>query len=150
MYKEQDMKYNLEQSTSTLIKTASHLYIRLANKYLKEQGIAHAYTPFLMQLWYEDGQTQGSLHKKIGIEQPTAVRTLDRMERDGLIARVRSETDRREIKIVLTDKARKIQGDIIDCAKKINSIGTQNFTKDEKFILNRLLKKIIDNIENHL
>ncbi len=33
------------------------------------------------------GKNQAEFHKQIGIEQPTAVRTLDRMERDGLIAR---------------------------------------------------------------
>lgn len=144
------MKYNLEESTSTLIKTASHLFTRLANKYLKQEGIAHAYTPFLMHLWTEDSQTQSSLHKKIGIEQPTAVRTLDRMERDGLIKRVRSETDRREIKILLTTKAHKLQKNILSIAQKINSIGTKNFTKNEKDMLNKLLKKVIVNIEEEL
>ena len=144
------MRYNLKESSSTLIKSASHLFIRLANKYLKEEGIAHAYTPFLMQLWEKNGQTQSTLHKKIGIEQPTAVRTLDRMERDNLIKRARSETDRREIKIYLTSKAQKMQQNILSCAKKINAIGTQNFTKDEKKVLNQLLKKVIINIEEHL
>jgi MarR family transcriptional regulator for hemolysin len=144
------MKYNLDKSTSTLVKTASHLFVRLANKYLKKEGIAHAYTPFLMQLWAVDGQIQSSLHKKIGIEQPTAVRTLDRMERDGLIKRIRSEKDRREIKIFLTVKAQKLKDNILTCAKKINAISTRNFSKEEKKALNKLLKKIIMNIEEHL
>lgn len=144
------MNYDLEQSTSTLIKTASHIFIRLANKYLKKVGIAHAYTPFLMQLWLEDGQTQASLHQKIGIEQPTAVRTLDRMERDQLITRARSESDRREVKIYLTLKAKKLERDITACAKKINIIGGENFSKGEKQLFNKFLKRLISNLEKNL
>lgn len=144
------MNYDLGQSTSTLIKTASHIFVRLANKYLKKLGIAHAYTPFLMQLWLEDGQTQASLHKKIGVEQPTAVRTLDRMERDRLINRVRSESDRREVRIYLTPKARKLERGITACAKKINAIGTKNFSKSEKQLFNKFLQKLILNLEENL
>ena len=68
--------YDLNESTSTLIKKACQLYIRLANKYSSEIGIPHAYSLFLIHLWQEDGQTQAILHKKIGIEQPTFIKNL--------------------------------------------------------------------------
>ena len=79
------MKYNLDESTSTLIKKASHLYVRLSNQYLKKHDVPHAYTPFLLQLWELDGQTQAVLIKKRH-EQPTAVNARP-YERDQFITR---------------------------------------------------------------
>lgn len=142
------MKYDPNDSTSALTKKTGTLFIRLANQYLKKRGITHAYTPFLTQLWAKNAQTQAELCRKIGIEQPVAVRTLDRMERDQLIARVRSEEDRREVKISLTKKAQKMQDDVIECALMINDCGTEGFSKKEKEMLLKLLRAMIANLEN--
>lgn len=144
------MNYDLSESTSTLLKKASQLFVRLATIHLKELNIPHAYSFFLMQLWDEDGQTQAMLHRKIGIEQPTAVRTLDRMERDKFIKRVRSQEDRRIIKIYLTDYAKKLQKDVLNCAKDINNLILHDFTKAERKNFNLYLNKIIDTMEKNL
>lgn len=144
------MEYNLDESTSTLIKKSSHLYIRLANKYLKEIGVPHAYTLFLLQLWQEDGQTQAVLHKKIGIEQPTAVRTLDRMERDCFIKRIKSEEDRRIVKIYLTKKAQELQTTVIEYAKKINDLALDGLCQHQRKELNKFLHVTINNLNKYL
>jgi len=144
------MKYNLEESTSTLVKKTSHLYIRLANRYLKKYGVPHAYTPFLLQLWEQDGQTQAVLHKKIGIEQPTAVRTLDRMERDEFIKRERSDTDRRETKIFLTQKSIDLHEKMLVLAGELNDLALRGLTPEDRKIFNKLLRATIKNIEDLL
>ena len=144
------MSYDLSESTSTLLKKANQLFVRLANIHLKELKIPHAYTLFLMQLWDQDGQTQTVLHRKIGIEQPTAVRTLDRMERDKFIKRVRSEEDRRVIKIYLTTYAKNLQKDALKCAKDINDLMLHDFTKADRKNLNQYLHKIINTMETNL
>lgn len=141
------MKYDLNESTSTLIKKASQLYIRFANKYLATLAIPHAYSLFLLQLWQEDGQTQAVLHKKIGIEQPTAVRTLDRMERDKFIKRVRSSDDRRAVRIFLTQKAKDLYPKSIAFAKIINDLALEGLSANDKKKFNELLRLTIANIE---
>lgn len=143
------MQFELDETTAFLIKKANHLYMRLASQYLKERGIAQAYTPFLLQLWREDGQTQASLHRKIGIEQPTAVRTLDRMERDQLIQRVPCAADRRAVKIHLTEKAHQLQPVVFACRKIINDIGTNDFNNHEKEMFHYLLKRVITSLEEN-
>lgn len=144
------MAYDLSESTSTLLKKANQLFVRLANIHLKELNIPHAYTLFLMQLWDQDGQTQSVLHRKIGIEQPTAVRTLDRMERDKFIKRVRSKEDRRVIEIYLTTYAKNLQKDALKCAKDINDLMLNDFTKEDRKTLNLYLNKIINTLDNNL
>lgn len=144
------MTYDLNESTSTLIKKASHLYIRLANIYLKKIGIPHAYSYFLLQLWKEDGQIQAALHKKIGIEQPTAVRTLDRMERDHFIRRERCKEDRRIIKIFLTEKSKKLYNTTLEAARAINDIALEGFSVTDRQLLNKMLRDVIENLQKKL
>jgi len=130
---------------STLIKKASRLLIKKANDLLKPYGLTDAYTYFLMALYKQDGLTQSQMYKNIGIEQPTAVRTLDRMERDGLIIRAQSVTDRRAVEIRLTEKGRNCQKIIEQCAHELNKFALNGFKEEEKSFIKQLLMRLNDN-----
>lgn len=135
-------------NTSTLLKRANRLLIKKANELLKPHGIAHAYTYFLMELYQKDGMTQSEMHKKIGIEQPTAVRTLDRMERDGFITREQSPTDRRAVLIKLTAKGKQFEAIIASCAVELNELALEGLNHGEKRALNQLLQQMNANLES--
>lgn len=130
---------------STLIKKASRLLIKKANELLKPYGLTDAYSYFLMALYQQDGLTQSEMHKQIGIEQPTAVRTLDRMERDGLIIRIPSTTDRRAIEIKLTEKGRSYKKIIEQCAHDLNQFALNGFKEGEKHSIKQLLERLNSN-----
>jgi len=132
--------------TSTLLKKANRLLIKKANELLKPHGITHAYTYFLMELYQQDVLTPSEMHKQIGIEQPTAVRTLDRMERDGLIIRIPSATDRRALSIKLTEKGLSYKETISECAKELNDLALKGFTNKEHAQLNELINRININL----
>ena len=133
-------------NTSTLLKKANRLLMKKANELLKPHGITHAYTYFLMALYQQDGLTQSEMHKQIGIEQPTAVRTLDRMERDGLIMREQSPNDRRAVLIKLTDKGQSYQKIILDCAKQLNDFALQDFSVQDQLLFNQFIERINANL----
>lgn len=133
--------------TSTLLKKANRLLVKKANELLKPYGITHAYTYFLMELYQQDGLTQSEMHKRIGIEQPTAVRTLDRMGRDGLILREQSPTDRRAVFIKLTDKGRQCKDIILECAKELNAIALKDFSNKDRELFNRLINQLNTNLD---
>ncbi|STX42818.1 transcriptional regulator [Legionella donaldsonii] len=133
--------------TSTLLKKANRLLIKKANELLKPYKITHAYTYFLMELYNQDGLTQAEMHKRIGIEQPTAVRTLDRMERDGFILRKPSSDDRRVVLIYLTEKAQHCKKEIDQCAVQLNELALLGFNEEEKINLNQMLKRLNQNLE---
>ena len=139
------MQMDGKMYTSTLIKKASRLLIKKANELLKPYGLTDAYTYFLMALYQQDGLTQSEMHKQIGIEQPTAVRTLDRMERDGLITRIRSITDRRAIEIRLTEKGQSYQKIIEQCADELNQFALSGLKEEEKIAIKHVLKRLNDN-----
>ncbi|HRD71028.1 MAG TPA: MarR family transcriptional regulator [Legionella sp.] len=135
-------------NTSTLLKKANRLLIKKANELLKPHGITHAYTYFLMELYQKDGLTQSEMHKRIGIEQPTAVRTLDRMERDGLILREQSPTDRRALFIKLTDKGKRYKEIILGCAKELNDFSLRGFTDNDRALFNQLINRLNSNLDS--
>jgi DNA-binding MarR family transcriptional regulator len=54
------------------------------------------------------GMTVGQLASRLGVEPPTATRSLARMEHTGLFTRERVEGDRRQVLIVLTTRARRL------------------------------------------
>ena len=135
-------------NVSTSIKKANRLLIKKANQLLKEHNITHAYASFLLELYRQDGLTQAELHKRIGIEQPTAVRTLDRMERDGFIHREQKLEDRRAVRIKLTDKGKGYQKILQDCVQELNELALRGIDKQERSLLIRLMNTLNSNLES--
>ncbi|MDR3443332.1 MAG: MarR family transcriptional regulator [Legionella sp.] len=135
--------------TSTLIKKAARLLEKKANVLLKPHNIMHGFTYFLMALYEQDGQTQTELQKTIGIEQSTVVRTLDRMQRDGLIERKQSPTDRRVFNIYLTKKGLSCKDAVLSSAVNLNELLLQPFSENEQEIIRSYLQRLINNLESN-
>jgi DNA-binding MarR family transcriptional regulator len=54
-------------------------------------------------------QTVGGIGERVGLAQATATSLIDRLEERGLVARQRSDTDRRQVHVILTDAGRTLQ-----------------------------------------
>ncbi len=73
------------------------------------QKVRPAYLGVLMSLWRSDGVKVVALGRKVGLEPSTMTGLLDRMERDGLVARSVDPHDRRAQQIRLTSLGRDVQ-----------------------------------------
>ena len=122
--------------------------VKKSNELLKPYGLTDAYSYFLMELYQQDGLTQNELHSRIGIEQPTAVRTLERMERDGFITKARNIKDKRAITICLTDKGKECQAIIERCLHQLNKYILNEFTEQQESAVKELLTKINLNLRS--
>src|SRR3990167_4462419 len=85
------MPFKIDNNVGILIKKGARLFEQIANQGLDKLGVTYAQSIFLIRLWEKDGQNQMELTKSSGLRQPTVVRFLDRMERDGLLKRVRNK-----------------------------------------------------------
>lgn len=132
---------------STLLKKTNRLMVKRANELIKPYNMNHAYTYILMELFNQDGLTQTELVQLIEVEQPTAVRTLDRMERDGFISRKPSSTDRRAVHIYLTEKAKKSKKNLNQCARDLNLQALVGFSQEEQKTLELLMHRILANLK---
>ncbi len=134
-------------ATTQTFALISRLVARALSARLAPKGIGFGQFPVLLCLWDEDGVTQKVLSQRVRIEAPTMVRTLDRMEREGLVKRVRSKTDRRQIHIRLTAKGRKLQDSLVPLASQVESAALAGISKRDRSQLDGFLGRLIANLE---
>ena len=88
---------------------------------LKPLGLSQAKWITLLKLSRAaDGMTQGELAERLGVENPTLARLLDRMAADGWVERRESETDRRCKTVHLRSKSRALLEQIDAVATRLS------------------------------
>lgn len=133
----------IEQSLSHLVALAARLFSRALQARFGEYGIGVGQWPLLLFLWEEDGLTQKELSRRVQIEEPTATRTLARMERDGLVRRERGRRDRRESRVFLTEKGHALRDELIPCVQEVNGRASHGLSEQEKARMTSLLHYMI-------
>ena len=101
----------------------------------------------LLVLFEEDGLTQRELCDRVRIEQATMAKTLQRMQRDGLVRCDPDPDDRRRIRVYLTDQTRAIQHDLVATARSVNSSAADGLTDAELVTYLKLTARLIRNLE---
>lgn len=109
-------------------------------------GVVPGQFPALLSLYEEDGITQSQLAERVQIEQPTIAKTLQRMERDALVERVRDPADARRARIHLTPRARELQSALTTAADDVNARALEGLQKDEADGLMRTIQRVIANL----
>lgn len=133
----------IEESLGYLINRAARVFAgRLATE-LRPFDVGIGQWAVLLHLWGSDGMTQAQLARRVAIEQPTMVRTIDRMERDGLVTRSPDPNDGRATRITLTERGWNLRDAIVPLAAKVNRTATEALTDEEVTTLKRLLAKLV-------
>ena len=97
-----------------LVTKIKQLGDRIFEKILSEKNIDAfngAQGRILYVLWQEDGISIRLLSTKCGLAITSLTTMLERMENQGLISRVQSETDKRKTLLFLTEKAHALKGE---------------------------------------
>ena len=135
--------FAIEDSVGYLInRTARAFAGRLAAE-LRPFDVGIGQWAVLLHLWSVDGMSQAELARRAAIEQPTMVRTIDRMERDGLVTRSPDPRDGRASRITLTKRGRGLRDQLVPLADGVNRAATRSLTDDEVATLRRLLAKLL-------
>jgi DNA-binding MarR family transcriptional regulator len=129
----------------------TNLLARLFENALRERiaphGVVPGQFPALLTLYEHDGLTQTELAREVGIEQSTMAKTLQRMERDGLIRRTPDPNDRRRSRIHLTSRARRLHQPLTNAAQRINAAAAQTLTPAQVTTLLATLSQLIANLD---
>jgi DNA-binding MarR family transcriptional regulator len=72
-------------------------------------------------------------------------RMLVRLERKGLVQRVRCPDDRRVVKLALTEEGKVVYPKLIETAAKVINRKLEGFTRTEAQQLESLLQRMVDN-----
>jgi DNA-binding MarR family transcriptional regulator len=136
-------EYVVAESTGYLIAMLGRLFSRSLNARLQKYGISHGQWPVLLMLWAEDGLSQIEISRRIAVEPATMVRTINRMERDGLVSRQRSDVDLRQVSVFLTPYGRSLRDRIVPYATEVNELAVARMSRPEKRSLHAGLREMI-------
>ena len=133
-----------------LISRVKRVGSRRFDRLLAESGIDAfngAQGRILYVLWQGDDIPISALSAQTGLANTTLTSMLDRMEQSGLVQRVPARNDRRKINILLTDKAKALQGDYERISQEMNELYYIGFTEAEIRQFEGYLLRILDNLE---
>ncbi|MGJ3204606.1 MarR family winged helix-turn-helix transcriptional regulator [Geobacillus sp. FJAT-46040] len=96
-----------------------------------------------LQWLLEEGDlTVGELSNKMYLACSTTTDLVDRMERNGLVARVRDEHDRRVVRIRLLEKGERIIKEVIEKRQRDLASVLESFSDEEIVVFERCLRKL--------
>lgn len=138
--------FDRQTSFGWLINVLANDASKLFDNELKKHGLTIALWPTLMCLWEEEGVTQREIAKKSKVENSTTTRTLDKLEKLGLVERRADPESRRSFRIHLTDEGRALESQLIPIPAGLNKEYLSALEPSEQKELIRLLKKLVDRV----
>lgn len=115
---------------------------------LADKGLSQARWLVLLHLGrFNMAPAQRELADSIGIEGPTLARTLDALERQGLISRQACATDRRINRIHLTENATELVTSIEAIAQQLREEVMFGLTPEELQLCQRVHVRMLKNLE---
>ncbi len=95
----------------------------------------------------EEPLTAGELMGQLGLSQSTIAGILMRLERKGLLARQADDKDARRSRIYLTEKGLAMDQALIQLAALTEEVLLDGLDDAEQAELNRLLQRVLDNMQ---
>lgn len=136
------MSYIADNSTKFITDGFDHI--------LSSKGVTRVQWIALYYLGIQKSINQKELSKKMNIKESTVARLIDRMERDGLVNRQRSQEDRRAFNLVLTEKGLEYRKELLPEGEKFSEILSRNLSKDEVAVFMSVLDKMVNNLKNYM
>lgn len=111
---------------------------------LKQHGLQVPEWRVLATLSDGDGMTLGELAARALSHQPTMTKTIDRMERSGLVTRRKGDPDRRQVRVFITGEGRKRVKDALTAAKRHEADVLSDYGAEEARQLKKMLQTLIE------
>lgn len=122
--------------------------VRQYRKPLEALNLTYTQYLVMMVLWEHGGMTEGQLGKKVYLDSGTLAPLLKRMERSGLIKRIKPDGNVRKLHVTLTqegrdlkEKARSVPGEIQNCLP---------LPQEDLLVLRELLNHLLVSMEKNM
>lgn len=141
------LQYDFDESVGCWICLTNQSLRRAVASRLADEAITIRQWEVLACIALKGGElSQVELADMLGIEAPTLVGVLARMERDGWLARVSCSEDRRKKLIRPTEKAEAVWERMVTCCHEVRERATQGFTREELQLLKQFTERIRENL----
>ncbi|HEY5994336.1 MAG TPA: MarR family transcriptional regulator [Gallionellaceae bacterium] len=138
----------LDEQFAESLHLAAHGWRIALDRRLRPLGYSRSRWMVLLHVSLKDGISHRELADRLGIEAPTLVRLVDRMEGEGLISRRASEVDRRVKHLHLSPAGRKEVARIRASAAEVRMEALAGLDQAEISATLKILKKIRTTLEN--
>lgn len=134
-------------SSGYLVRDAHRAFQRLLERRIAPYGVTRGQWYFLRVLWTNDGLSQRELSARVGMMEPTTVVALRSMEGAGLIIRVRSDGDRRKVRVLLTAKAKRLRDELLGVARSITEAAEAGIAARDLATFRRVTARMTANLD---
>ena len=127
---------------------ASTAIARRLQKHFRQAGLEITIEQWsiLYHLWLEDCLSQQELCNRTFRDKPSITRLIDNLEKQKLVKRLASKTDRRINLVCLTEAAKNLQSVTIDLANQTMDEALNGVTKDEIETVKKVLHQVYENL----
>jgi len=144
--KPSDFTAEIDGVISPLIPTLARTHRAMSQELLRGTGLSAGQELLVMRLFEGPPQSQADLTRWLGVEPPTTAKMLARMEKAGLVQRVRSEADRRLMLVSLTTAGRELHDRVSTVWDDLERATTAGLSAAEVQELERLMRLMITNL----
>jgi len=131
-----------------VLRDASRLIVRKLRGELVELDLNITQYLILRDIAESPGVNQRLLSKNIDVAQPAVVGVVAALEERGLLERVRSERDRRNVSLYITREGRALIRRALRHVDALSNIAISGMSATESETLMRLLIRVQRNLEN--
>ena len=137
-------EFKLDNQLCFRLYTASRLLTQVYHPLLSGHGLTYPQYLVLLVLWEKDAQPVNDIAKRLFLETNTVTPLLQRMEKEGIIARTRGKQDARQTIVSLTGKGKGLQNQLADVPFKVGgSVICESLNPETSPELFRMLDDII-------
>lgn len=120
------------------------------NSKLKEKGLTRVQWIALFYLGESEDLSQTTLGKKMNIKNSTVVSLIDRLEREKLIIRKKTNLDRRKTLILLTELGKETREKTMYLGENFNENLRKDIDNEDLKIFKKVFRKMVENSEINL
>ena len=126
--------------------SAKHALAHASAAAFAQHGVHEGQQYVLRCLWRDDGLSPGEIARRLGIATPTVTRAATRMEATGLLRREPHPSDRRLVRLRLTDRGRELEKVIDEQTNQLTERALATLGAAERDSLVRALHEIRRNL----
>ena len=119
--------------------------IRRYREPLEELNLTYTQYIVMMTFWEFGGMTEGELGKKLCLDSGTLAPLLKRLEKQGLVNRVRPESNERKLFLSLTEQGQRLREKAVAVPAAMQ--GCIDLEPEELYTLKRLLDKALSRMK---
>mgnify|MGYP003302382747 CR=1 FL=1 len=136
-------------TTKTLLKTSRRAQACIG-RIVQKQGISIAEHPFVMTIKFNDGLTQDELSYMVGVDRALTTRTVQSLEKKGLVRKEPDSKDKRYNHVYATDSLHQLTDKIVPELLAFNEAAMDGISEEEISKMIDTMQRFENNISNYI